>query len=209
MAEEGKDINVDPQELNEINEQDVRKVYASKTFINPSESCPYILGFNCEVRNVNVFEENPSFYREVCNSPRYIKRCTYFDYRISPITENKYFYASCCCPYLVEDICELRQVNMRLKNRVFYNTTCTKKDYLKKCTHFMERTCKIRVKPNTFKFVKCPAVKVDHCTIRGICVKERCKDFFNRTCCESNFIRCCPFFVESLNRADSPYNPAP
>lgn len=176
----------------------MRKVYATKTFISASDSCPYCVGFYCEIRNINVYENSKSFYLEVCCTSRYTNRCSYFEYRISPIKPNKYFHASCCCPYMVQDVCEIRRVNVRHKNKVFHDRVCTKSDYIEKCPHFMERTCKIKIKPDSFTFKKCPVIETDHCKVRGFCIKERCHDFYNHTCRQPNYSRCCPHYMESL-----------
>ncbi|MDO7789003.1 hypothetical protein [Desulforamulus aquiferis] len=176
-----------------------RKVYAAKTytFISPSKSCPYCVGHHCEIRNVNIYQDNKKYYNDVCCTSKYSNRCSYYEYRVKPIKPNKYFHASCCCPYLKEDVCEVRRINMRHKNKLFYDNACSKADYIKRCPHFMERTCKIKIKKDTFTFKNCPVHEKDRCKKRDFCVKDKCKDFYHDTCSSTKYGRCCPHYMET------------
>lgn len=180
-----------------------RKIYAAKTykFIYPSDSCPYRVGFDCEVRGSNVYEKNKGFYTDTCCKSRYFKRCRHFADKVATIQENKYFKATYCCPYLVDDICEFRKVNMRRKNRDFYDSTCTKSEYIKKCPHFLEECCKIKVKPKVIIIESeyCPYLIGNRCKIRNIEVKNKCKDFFDYSCSKKKYDKCCPYYAKATS----------
>lgn len=178
-----------------------RKVFVAKTykFIYPSDCCPYRIGNECEITGIDICKKDKKFYDDHCCKSRYFDRCTYFRDKVIKIKKNKSFYASYCCPYLVGDVCELRNVDMRAKNRDFWYATCTKTDYIKKCPHFLDKVGRIRVKVQGGTFASCPYKDGDWCKIRNINMKDRCNAFYEYSCCKSNYGKCCPHYAESMS----------
>lgn len=179
--------------------EDTRKVYAKKTyyFIDPSECCPYLEDTRCTITGYDVCKKNKRFCKSTCCTSKHYDRCDYFKDKVKTIKENKHFKASYCCPYIEESVCKLREVNVYDKNRKFYSYTCTTTDYIKKCPYFHDKVSKIKCNKKLHVYDCCPYKEGDWCTIRKINMKEKCKDYYNYCCCKSNYIKCCPYYIEA------------
>ena len=196
----GGEVKEENEELYRGSQEDnaLRKIYAAKTykFIYPSESCPYRVGYDCELRKVNVYETSKHYYSDTCCKSRYHKRCRHFADKVSTIKENRYFKASYCCPYLVEGVCILRNVNMRGQNRAFYDSTCCKTEYIRRCPHFHEAVGRIKKRPQVISGKDCcPHLDKGRCRVRENDVKKRCRDFHDHTCCKKKYHKCCPHYA--------------
>lgn len=176
-----------------------RKVYAKKTyyFLEPAESCPYAEDTRCTVRGFDVCKKNKGFYESNCCTSKYYDRCSFFRDRVETIKENKYFKASYCCPYVEESVCKLREVDVYGKNNKYYRYTCTTTDYIRKCPYFHDRVSRIRCKKKLHHYDRCPYNDGDWCTVRNINMRETCTEYYYYCCRKSNYIKCCPYYIEA------------
>ncbi|GAB6179260.1 hypothetical protein JCM14036_05790 [Desulfotomaculum defluvii] len=179
-----------------------RKVYAAKTyhFIGASRSCPYIYEDKCDLTKYHVCKKHKSFYDDTCCTSKYYDKCSYFCDKVITIKPNRYFKPAYRCPYLINEVCELRGINMYEKNRAFYRHNCINSNYHKNCPYYLEKIGKIKYKHYGKVSDCCDYKDGDWCRLRKIKIKDSCKEFYEYACCKKNYIKCCPHYVEAAYR---------
>lgn len=177
-----------------------RKDYVSKTyrFIEPARCCPYLVDGECEIRGVKVREKNSSFYKSTCCNSSHYHKCSYFVDRIDKIKENRHFKAAYRCPYLAQGVCHLRKIYVYDKNRTYYQYVCSKTDYRKSCTHFLDKIGKLKCPIDVEIADRCPYSEGSRCTLRRMDMRDKCRELYDYCCCKPNYYRCCPYYVETL-----------